>query len=108
MNIKLTKDEHRLFAAYIKKISGIHLDDTKDYLVQSRLYKFLDVTESSSFQQLYNKAILDKTGHLEKQIINAITTNETYFFRDYNPFEMIKHKILPDIIDREIQIFLNL
>lgn len=101
LKIKITGDEHALFSRYIKKISGIHLDESKDYLVQSRLYKFLDITASSSFEELYNKALKDKSHVLEHQIIDAITTNETSFFRDYNPFEMLKYKIIPDIIDSQ-------
>ncbi|PKN32268.1 MAG: hypothetical protein CVU63_19650, partial [Deltaproteobacteria bacterium HGW-Deltaproteobacteria-20] len=37
--------------------------------------------------------------NMEKEIVNAITTNETLFFRDASPFEVFKHKILPDLID---------
>ncbi len=36
---------------------------------------------------------------IEKEIIDAITTNETLFFRDKGPFELLQHKILPEIID---------
>ena len=36
---------------------------------------------------------------IEKKIIDAISTNETYFFRDKTPFELIQHKIVPDLID---------
>lgn len=101
LRIKITPEEHMLLAAYIKKISGIHLDESKDYLVESRLYKFLDTLNVKTFKDLYNKAISDRTGTLEHQIVDAITTNETSFFRDTSPFEMLKYKILPDIIDRQ-------
>ncbi len=97
--VGITAQEHKLFCSYIKKICGIHLGDNKDYLVRTRLYKLLDSTESKSFMELYNKAVMDKTGVLERFIINAITTNETSFFRDNTPFEMVKYKIIPDLID---------
>jgi hypothetical protein len=40
---------------------------------------------------------MDGTGALKRKVIGAITTNETSFFRDTAPFEMLRHKILPDL-----------
>lgn len=37
---------------------------------------------------------------LEDEIVDAISTNETYFFRDKSPFKLLQHKILPDLIDK--------
>jgi chemotaxis protein methyltransferase CheR len=48
---------------------------------------------------LYSRAKADHTKEMEKEIINAITTNETLFFRDASPFEVFKHKIIPDLVD---------
>ena len=45
------------------------------------------------------KAKVDQAKKIEKEIIDAITTNETLFFRDKGPFELLQHKILPEIID---------
>lgn len=99
--IEINMKEHELFAEYVKKLTGIVLDETKDYLVHSRLYKFLDITGSESFEELYHKVVADRTGALKNKVIDAITTNETSFFRDYSPFEMIKYKVIPDIIDKQ-------
>jgi chemotaxis protein methyltransferase CheR len=46
---------------------------------------------------------MDSTRTIEKRIIDQITTNETLFFRDSAPFEMLKYKILPDVVDRKTQ-----
>jgi chemotaxis protein methyltransferase CheR len=54
----------------------------------------------SSYQELYNRAISDRSRNLERKIIDAVTTNETLFFRDSSPFEMFKHKVMPDLIDK--------
>ena len=98
--IKITPEEIRLLSQYIYKISGIVLDDKKAYLFESRLARLLEEQACASYKELYLKAASDGTQKLERKIIDAITTGETLFFRDHSPFEMLKHKILPDLIDR--------
>jgi chemotaxis protein methyltransferase CheR len=55
----------------------------------------------SNFNELYFKAKIDSSKTLQRRIIDLITTGETSFFRDTAPFDMLKHKILPDLIDRQ-------
>ena len=98
--IKITSEEIQLFSEYIYKMSGIVLDDRKAYLFESRLIRILEEQACATYKELYFKATTDDTRILERQIIDAITTGETLFFRDASPFEMLKHKILPDLIDR--------
>lgn len=99
IDIELTDEEFRLFSYYIHKVSGIYLDSSKDYLIKNRLNRLVKSTNSHSFLELYTKVIADKTGQLEESVINIISTNETSFFRDRYPFEMIKDHILPNIIN---------
>jgi len=99
--IKITTDEIKFFVQYIYKVSGIILDDSKAYLLESRLAGLLQEYACSTFMQLYQKAVADYGKTLERKIIDAITTNETLFFRDQLPFEMLRHKILPDLIDKK-------
>ena len=98
--ITITPEEIQLLSKYIYKISGIVLDDKKAYLFESRLTRVLEEETCASYKALYLKAASDETRKLERKIIDAITTRETLFFRDHSPFEMLKHKILPDLIDR--------
>jgi chemotaxis protein methyltransferase CheR len=97
---KITPNEFKVFAKYILDISGIALDVGKEYLIETRLNPILDKHNCKSFSELYTKAKLDQSKNLEKQIIDAISTNETYFFRDISPFELLQHKIIPDLIDK--------
>lgn len=46
------------------------------------------------------QGLSDYAGALKRSIINEITTNETLFFRDQSPFDLSRHKILPELIDR--------
>ena len=96
---KISQDEIKLIAKYIKEVSGISLDESKAYLFETRLRNIIEETGCTSYGGLYAKARSDGTRTLEKKIIDAITTNETLFFRDSAPFELLQYKILPDLID---------
>jgi len=96
---KITPDEFKIIAKYIHAISGIFLDQSKAYLIETRLGSLLEETGCSSYSDLYRKAKADGTKAIERKIIDAISTNETLFFRDTSPFDVLQHKILPDLID---------
>jgi len=96
---KITPNEIKIISKYIYDISGIYLDQTKTYLFETRLGPLLEKEGFSSYSELYQKARADLGKKLETKIIDAISTNETLFFRDTGPFEVLRHKILPDIID---------
>lgn len=97
--IKITPNELKTIAQYIYDISGIHLDANKSYLFETRLSTIAEEHGCRSYQELYQKAKSDPRKVLERAIIDAISTNETLFFRDKGPFELLKHKLLPEIID---------
>jgi len=97
---KITPEEVKLISGYIYGVSGISLDQSKAYLFETRLGTLLEELNCSSFRELYSKAMGDKGKIIEKKIIDAISTNETLFFRDNSPFDMLKHKIIPDLIDK--------
>jgi len=90
-----------VISRYVYEISGIALDETKAYLMETRLTGLLSESGCASYSELYYKAKADRTRSLEKKIIDAITTSETTFFRDQSPFELLQYKILPDLIDRK-------
>jgi chemotaxis protein methyltransferase CheR len=98
--IKVAPEEFKNFSKYILDISGIALDIGKEYLLETRLNPLINKYECSSFTQLQQKAKTDFKKIIENEIIDAISTNETYFFRDKSPFELLKNKILPDLIDK--------
>ena len=81
-------------------MSGIKLDESKGYLIESRLGKLVEEYGCASYSDLCRRARADLSRSLERKIIDQITTKETLFFRDTSPFELLRHKILPDLIDR--------
>ncbi len=98
--IKVTPEEFLHFSRYILDISGISLEKGKEYLVETRLNPIVRKYQCTSYNDLLMKAKADRNRQIENDIIDAISTNETYFFRDKAPFELLQHKILPDLIDK--------
>ena len=97
--MKIDPGEFKVFAQYIHSLCGVVLDDSKAYLIETRLGGLAQENGCSTFSELYYKARSDPSKALPRKIIDAITTNETLFFRDSAPFEMLQYKILPDLID---------
>ncbi len=98
--IKITPNEVRTISRYIYSLTGIVLDESKSYLFESRLSRLVQEAGCTSYSEFYNKAKLGSDTSLQRKTIDAITTNETLFFRDQYPFELLRHKLLPDLIDR--------
>ena len=98
--LKITPSEFTLFKKYILDISGIALSGGKEYLVETRLNPLVEELGCTSYAELYQKSKSAFNKEIEKKIIDAISTNETYFFRDKTPFELLQYKIIPDLIDK--------
>lgn len=100
---KVTADDLKIISKYILSISGIELDESKSYLIETRLNGLVKEYQCSSYRELCSRAQIDSSKIIENRIIDAISTNETLFFRDTRPFEVLQHKILPDLIDRRTE-----
>jgi chemotaxis protein methyltransferase CheR len=98
--IKLLPEERESVAQYIYSICAITLDQSKDYLIESRLSGVMYDSGSASFAQLLSRAKSEANGAIKRRIIDEITTNETLFFHDSSPFDLLRFKIIPEIIDR--------
>jgi chemotaxis protein methyltransferase CheR len=97
--LKISPDELKLVAQYIHDISGIYLDQSKSYLFETRLGSIATEHGCNTYKELYQKAKIEPSKTIERKIIDAISTNETLFFRDKGPFELLQHKLLPELID---------
>jgi chemotaxis protein methyltransferase CheR len=89
----------RFLADYIYRESGIVLDEEKRYLLEARLTPILQKAQLDSFDALCTS--LRTNGNLlRKQVVEAMTTHETLFFRDSAPFDALKTEILPPLIEQ--------
>lgn len=97
--MKATQADLAAVCSLANELCGIQWDESKQYLVESRLAPLLKTHGYESYEALVRKAKLDRT--LRNEIIDAVTTRETLFFRDESPFIALEHKVLPEIIDRK-------
>ncbi|HHM04696.1 MAG TPA: protein-glutamate O-methyltransferase CheR [Gammaproteobacteria bacterium] len=97
-----SQEDYFLFSRYLEKASGIVLGPGKQYLVSSRLGGILQDLGVSSLRQLLDCARKDATGEVERRIIEAMTTNETLWFRDQHPFETLSELVFPEFTRRGI------
>ncbi|VFQ44280.1 CheR family methyltransferase [Desulfoluna butyratoxydans] len=99
--LKVTESEFQALSKYIYGISGITLAAGKEYLIETRLGQLAAEYSCRSYQELLTRSRTEASRTLEKKIIDAISTNETYFFRDNAPFNLLQHRLIPDLIDRK-------
>lgn len=97
VNQSITYDEYQEFREFLESASGIALGDNKQYLVNSRLGGLVTEMGLSSMGELVGRVKSDTKSGLRERIVDAMTTNETLWFRDHFPFEILKSHILPEL-----------
>lgn len=88
--------EFRDFQALIYKVAGIHLSSIKKALLTGRLAKRMRELQMQRFQDYYNFVTNDRSGDELVILLDAITTNETHFFREPRQFEFLEQVIYPE------------
>ncbi len=97
---KITPEQFKFFSDLVKSSSGIALTKGKEYLLESRLAELTKVLGIKDIDELYRRARFKMSPQLKKDIIEAMTTNETYFFRDQHPFTALQKEIIPELIEK--------
>lgn len=84
----------------VRKKSAIVLEPGKEYLVESRIMPLVHREGLGSIEELVK--ILRNSPHnsLNEKVVEAMTTNETSFFRDIHPFEVLKKNIIPEMMTK--------
>lgn len=101
--LKLIAEDFEIIAKTVYEATGIHLDNTKAYLIETRLSPLVKELGLTSYRQLAEEVRNKPASTTMIRLIDAITTNETFFFRDTQPFELLRHKLLPDLYDRRMR-----
>jgi len=96
----LAREELSAWSRYIHEVCGVYLDESKGYLIETRFGSLMRDTGSTGWADLLHKVKSDPGNSLRNKVISAITTNETSFFRDTSPFELLQFKLFPELIDR--------
>jgi len=89
------------FRTFIYDKTGIYFQDNKKYLLESRVSRRLSATGKNDFQTYFR--YLKNGGFQDEmpELVNAVTINETFFFRTPGQFEIIEKNILPEIITQK-------
>ncbi|MDI3322922.1 protein-glutamate O-methyltransferase CheR [Pontibacterium granulatum] len=93
---KISDQEFTRFSRFLEDSCGILLAGHKQYLVQSRLGKIMQDQGCETLNQLVDRLSSPGGASLKEGVIDAMTTNETLWFRDAHPFDILRDKILPE------------
>jgi len=97
----INPNEYEEFRRFLEDACGILLGENKHYLVQSRLGKLVRENAQGGLGELVRKLRLERQGGaLRERVIEAMTTNETFWFRDRHPFTILEETILPALSER--------
>ncbi|WP_298940869.1 protein-glutamate O-methyltransferase [uncultured Psychromonas sp.] len=91
-------DLYKKFASFLEKQCGIVLGENKQYLVKSRLTPLVSQFDFPSLPDLIEKVITGHNNQLRNSVVDAMTTNETLWFRDVYPFELLTTKLFPEFL----------
>jgi chemotaxis protein methyltransferase CheR len=96
----LTRIEFDYLRQLVRERSAIVLDDSKEYLVEMRLMSLARLEGHDNVDEL-SRALRGKPfSPLHAQVVDAMTTNETSFFRDLHPFDTFKKELVPELINK--------
>ena len=96
--MSITASEYDYIRKLIQKSAGIVLEDGKEYLVEARFTPIVREQKLESISALVRKLQANGLDPLHKKVVEAMTTNETSFFRDQHPFDALKKMVIPDLI----------
>jgi chemotaxis protein methyltransferase CheR len=96
--MEMTTTVFNNFRSLIYKLCGIYFTDSKKYLLEGRIVRRLTANKMRTFEEYY-KFIDSSAGRMElNELFEAITINETYFFRAPQQFEALENSIVPEVI----------
>ena len=97
----LSDDIYKQFSDFLEVQCGIVLGGNKQYLVKSRLIPLMTQFSIQKLSDLIHQSMSYKNRELRTAVIDAMTTNETLWFRDKYPFELLPKKIFPEILEKK-------
>lgn len=93
------KSEYDAFRKFLQEACGILLGDNKAYLVNSRLKPVIARHSFSGLGELLIKLKLISSSALREEVVDAMTTNETLWFRDNHPFRILNDILFPEFTE---------
>jgi chemotaxis protein methyltransferase CheR len=82
--------------------TGMYFDDSKRYYVDKRLEDRIEATGSAGFADWFARLRTDRGGQELQAVVNAMTVNETYFFREAYQFDCMVNSLLGEVVKRKM------
>jgi chemotaxis protein methyltransferase CheR len=96
--VSANADTFKYVCELVHRRAAILIEAGKEYLVDARLGPIAKAHGLPSVDALVDKLRRDERGPLAQEVIEALTTNETSFYRDIHPFEVLRTTVLPTLI----------
>jgi len=96
--MSISSDRLKYFSAFVRREIGQSIDANKLYLIRTRLLPLARSQGIASLDALIDMIRRDERGKLARLVLDKMTTNETLFFRDNYPFEVLKKNLFPALI----------
>ncbi|MCW8107573.1 protein-glutamate O-methyltransferase CheR [Alteromonas ponticola] len=93
---EVSEESYLKFGRFLEQQCGIVLGENKQYLVRSRLSSLLYTFDIDALDTLIEQVVTGRNKAMLQAVIDAMTTNETLWFRDAYPFEVLVNRILPE------------
>ncbi len=94
----MSPENFRYLRDLLKSRSGLALNDDKAYLIESRLMPIARKHMMEGIEVLVQALKTDSTGDLAIEVTEAMTTNESFFFRDVKPFDLFRDVVIPSLL----------
>ncbi|MBB6146571.1 chemotaxis protein methyltransferase CheR [Silvibacterium bohemicum] len=94
----ITDDNYSFLQKHVYNASGIVLDASKLYLIESRLTPIVRIERLQSLNELCQQVRQNSSSLLARRVVEAMTTNETLFFRDLAIFDALRKTVIPRIL----------
>ncbi|HBE72250.1 MAG TPA: chemotaxis protein CheR [Planctomycetaceae bacterium] len=97
---RINDAEIQSIAEFVHRKSAIQLDASKAYMIESRIIPVLQRHGLSSITELVSELARPSAFSIHDDVINSLTTNESSFYRDQQPFDALRNVILPKLINQ--------
>lgn len=95
--ISISEQDFSIFREYFYRKTGIHFEMSKRYFVDKRLIERIKATDCTSFQNYFRTLRFEASGKELQTLVNLMTVNETYFFREEYQFKCLVNSMLSEI-----------
>jgi len=96
---EISRENYGFLQQYVYRTSGIVLDENKHYLLEARLVPIVRKENLKTINDLCALIRATSGGRVSQEVVEAMTTNETLFFRDAIPFKVLRNSLLPPLTE---------